>query len=250
MNQRKRRDHLFSDPGAMAPSVDKSWRDDFLVELRLLDVPGPQIGDALMTVETHVAESGESAQEAFGDARAYARELVPGVASTARQLSPVFVVGNLLGLIGLFVTSRAFQAWLEGGPVRVTVGDLVSAAVMLALMGLVMVFFDRLMRFVMDHPWWVFTLSFVGIGLLIALPTLFLRQELGAVHAGVLGLVGVVLVVVSSVIAYRSAAGDADEIVAPGQQPRGTHAGLVTALALPVATLAVLLITWIPTLFA
>lgn len=76
-----RGDGPFRDPGRIAPSGDKTWRDSFIIELRLLDVPGDRIGDELMTVETHVGESGESAPEAFGDPRAYARALEPRATS-------------------------------------------------------------------------------------------------------------------------------------------------------------------------
>lgn len=84
---------LVNDPGAMAPSVEKAWRDELITELRLLDVPGERIGDALMTVETHVRESGESAEEAFGEARAYARELAGREPARRWQVSAGMVLG-------------------------------------------------------------------------------------------------------------------------------------------------------------
>ena len=46
----------------VAPSVDRRWAEAFVVEQRLLDVPGAQIGDAFATVESHVHESGERAE--------------------------------------------------------------------------------------------------------------------------------------------------------------------------------------------
>ncbi|OLT23819.1 hypothetical protein BJF81_09565 [Ornithinimicrobium sp. CNJ-824] len=51
------------DPADLAPSVERAWADEFALEQRLLDVPGARIGDALVTVESHVAESGETARE-------------------------------------------------------------------------------------------------------------------------------------------------------------------------------------------
>src|SRR5690606_10241200 len=69
-----RRMSRLDDPGRIAPHLGKSWRDDFIIELRLLDVPGNKIGDALVTADTHVQESRETAEEAFGDAKTYARE--------------------------------------------------------------------------------------------------------------------------------------------------------------------------------
>jgi hypothetical protein len=58
-----------------APHVEEKWAEAFVIELRLLDIPGDALGDALAEVESHCAESGESAAEAFGDPVAYARSL-------------------------------------------------------------------------------------------------------------------------------------------------------------------------------
>lgn len=49
--------------------TDKQWLDEMIIELRLRNVRGPAIGDAVAAVETHCAESGESATEAFGHPR-------------------------------------------------------------------------------------------------------------------------------------------------------------------------------------
>lgn len=38
----------------------RTWCDDLVVELRLLDVPGPVIGDRLAEVETHCGATGET----------------------------------------------------------------------------------------------------------------------------------------------------------------------------------------------
>lgn len=105
------------------------------MELRLLDVRGDRIGDALMTVETHVAESGESAQEAFGDARAYARAIAPGSRPVRWPFAPALIVGILLGIIGLNLTTQAFGAWLDGERYALVLGDLLAAGLLLLLIG-------------------------------------------------------------------------------------------------------------------
>lgn len=251
-SQRRERDSRFADPGRIAPSVDKAWRDELILELRLLDVPGDGIGDALVTVESHVVESGESAQEAFGDARTYARELAPrrDGQQPARFLSPVFIVGNLLGLLGLFVTGRAFTAWLEGTAVSITVGDVVSTAVLLGTVLVITLRFERVARAIMDQPFWAWVIAIVLLGAAVAVPTLLLRDPLVDVPLWICAVVGVALLLLSSVMTFVDGRGDQDEIVAPGQEPSGTGTALLTALMLPAATLVVLLITWIPTLFA
>lgn len=251
-SRRRERDGHFADPGRIAPSVDKGWRDELILELRLLDVPGDRIGDALVTVESHVVESGESAQEAFGDARTYARELAPprDGQRPARFLSPVFIVGNLLGLLGLFVTARAFAAWLEGTSVSIAVGDVVSTAALLGVMLFITLRYDRVARVVMDQPFWALAIAFFVLGAAVAVPTLLLRAPLVEVPMWICAAVGVALLLISSVMAFVDGRGDQDEIVAPGQEPSGMSTALPTALILPVATLVVLLITWIPSLFA
>ncbi|MBX9246029.1 hypothetical protein ICW40_14580 [Actinotalea ferrariae] len=53
----------------------KDYRGELLLALRLRDVPGPRIAEALAEVESHVAETGEDPLEAFGPPRAYADQL-------------------------------------------------------------------------------------------------------------------------------------------------------------------------------
>jgi len=59
----------------LAPHVDEAWADSLLLELRLLGVAGDRIGEAVSEVESHCAESGQSAQEGFGDPVEYAHSL-------------------------------------------------------------------------------------------------------------------------------------------------------------------------------
>lgn len=52
------------------------WRDALVFHLRMDDVPGDRIGDILLEVESHLAESGETPEDAFGDPKAYAQSRV------------------------------------------------------------------------------------------------------------------------------------------------------------------------------
>lgn len=237
---------ILGDPGAIAPSVDKAWRDDFIIELRLLSVPGPSIGDALMTVETHVSESGESAQDAFGEPRAYAREIAPSAgAGRIRGITGWTVVGNIAGLVGMLASVRALTGWLEGGPIQLTVGDGVVLLLLLLLVTAVLRWASTLLRFVVEHRVAVAVLApllliggFVGVLLL-------LRQEWVEVGVLPVTLTAVVLLVLSVVAAWIDTPADGDEIVAPEQGPRPrTAARLVPALILPVMTLLLLGLTW------
>ncbi len=106
------------------------WRDDFVIALRLRDVPGRRIGDALALVDAHCTDSGEEPQEAFGDPVAYATQV-------ADQVRPVDLVSGMsplrAGLPGLAVL-LAVPALLSGvaglahsSVAEVSVGSLVGA---------------------------------------------------------------------------------------------------------------------------
>jgi len=53
----------------------ETYSNELLLALRLRDVPGPRIAEALAEVQSHVSETGEEALEAFGPPRVYADEL-------------------------------------------------------------------------------------------------------------------------------------------------------------------------------
>ncbi len=53
------------------------YTGDLLVALRLRDVPSERIGQIIAEVESHVADTGEDPQTAFGKAREYAKAVAP-----------------------------------------------------------------------------------------------------------------------------------------------------------------------------
>lgn len=247
-NKRATSKGIFVDPGTIAPSVDRDWRNDLILELRLLDVPGDRIGDALMTVEAHITESRESAPEAFGDARAYARDLTSGAEPQRWPVTPAVIAGAVVGVLSMLAITRAFSAWLAGGPVQVVLGDAVSLGVLVLLMLATIAMFTQVLRFVADHPWLTFAISFVGLGAIFAVPALLLRHPLLEAPSLTVGLVGLGLLAVSSMLIVVQTA-QHDEITAPGHSPSRTNGSLAAAMILPVVTLGMLLITWIPWLF-
>lgn len=245
MNQTR---SIFGDPGRIAPSVEKAWRDDFIVELRLLSAPGDRIGDALMTVETHVAESGESAQEAFGEAKAYAQEIAEatGAAGRGGTTGPATVVSTVLGLVGMLVTARAFGSWLDRGPVEVITGELVGLCVLLLLVSTL--FFTRTLRVIVDHPVLALLLPALLTGAFVGL-LLFLSEPLFAVSAVPLSAVGTLMLVVSTAVIWFDGREVVDQITAPAQTPVAVvRTRLVSALVMPLMT--VLVLAFIGTLHA
>jgi hypothetical protein len=118
---------------ALAPHVVKKWANSFVLELRMLDVEGRRIGAALSEVESHCSDSGQSAQEAFGDPVEYARSLqLPTLAPTPeppraalRSAAPIVVQ-----VLGMLLLSSSFAAWLQGQQLEITTGNLVKRASM------------------------------------------------------------------------------------------------------------------------
>jgi hypothetical protein len=124
---------------SLAPHVDSAWAVSFLLELRLLGVRGSHIGAALSEVESHCAESGGEAQEAFGGAPEYARNFgLPVVEDDSpgarlHSLRPIMVQAA-----GMFMLNWGFEVWLPGRPLGITAGHLVNVAVPFFGIGLLM----------------------------------------------------------------------------------------------------------------
>jgi hypothetical protein len=108
------------------------WRDAFLIQARLLDVPGAVIGEALAEIDAHCADSGQRPDEAFGDPVEYAKALAGGRPSghsgLRRRLSrgTPMAVAALSGLMGLLDGVDAIRHGTDG---VVTAGQLVFVVV-------------------------------------------------------------------------------------------------------------------------
>jgi len=146
------------------PGVDPDWADAFVMELRLADVPGRTIGDALVEVGSHCAESGETASEALGDPVPYARSLdLPG------QEPPELPVGGLVPwavqAVGLLLLTTSFPALRSGHPVDLTTGDLTVAGLLVASMAALGRWSTPVLRAVAIHPFltWLAMMGHVAV---------------------------------------------------------------------------------------
>lgn len=120
-----------------ARGIDDEWRDAFVLEARLLDLTGDQIGDALAVIEGHVAESGEGARDSFGDPVRYARDLAneaPQRTVGRGGLTARDVVGGLAGLLGLLLVAPATEAVLSRESIEITLGSVLVGAFAVLLM--------------------------------------------------------------------------------------------------------------------
>lgn len=116
--------------------TNDAWLEELTLELRMREVPGTAIGDALAQVRAHLAESGESAEEAFGTPEEYAAELnLP--ASADSRIEPRWmgrlVASNLLGLAALYLSTPTVVALRQGLGVGISWGMLSSLGVFAAV---------------------------------------------------------------------------------------------------------------------
>ncbi|GAA1390380.1 hypothetical protein GCM10009599_07000 [Luteococcus peritonei] len=104
-----------------------------MTELRLRDVRGDAIGDAVAEVESHCQEAGETPQEMFGDPRDYARRLAfPEQQMVTRSAGQwlALLAPMLLGGLGLLLAGPTGSALAAGRDVQVSWGELASLLLM------------------------------------------------------------------------------------------------------------------------
>ncbi|MDO5502063.1 MAG: hypothetical protein Q4G67_02705 [Actinomycetia bacterium] len=234
------------DDARLAPHLDAQWRDEFVLELRMLDIPGEVVGDALVVADSHVAESGRSAQEVFGDAKEYARATA---ASTSRRVdsSPDTwtIVGTVAGILGTVGAIGSVSAWLGDSAVTVTLGALAGLVLLLALAGAFLAWSDQALRFILDRP----VLAVVGFATLpiaaaVGLGVLF-QQPLFEMSAPILLGVSVVLLAVN-VSSSLVGGADEDRIVAPGESaPPTATVRLGSALLIPGVVAVICAVLWL-----
>lgn len=226
-----------------------AWLDEMTVELRLRNVRGTAIGDAVAAVEAHLAESGETPQEAFGDPRAYARslEFAPEeIVSTSRREWTRLLVPMGAGVLAVSFVEPLVRALHAGTDVSVMWGEL------LGLIGLVLVVIATLqiIRALLEHRF-AGILFFGGAFVILAMLPMLLPQVVFTLP--VLAVVAVVVVGLAwSVIGQRLQRGSLDDPLVDPRRPeqRGGAAAVATEWLFVIVALGVGLITWIPLLFA
>lgn len=150
----------------LAPHVEGLWAEELLVELRLQGVSGTMIGEALTEVESHCAESGERAEDAFGDATGYARSLgLPRSPDESATAVAAAVIPVVVQLVGMYATTDAFDAWVAGDELGFTTGMVLSTAIMLGVIASAVVFTERVLRFIVAHPVFAYFLSMAIVGM-------------------------------------------------------------------------------------
>lgn len=237
--QTPRRGQTGPERNVHTPHIDASWREAFVLEQRLADVPGDRIGDALATVDAHCAESGEDVHAAFGDPVGYARSLLADGGGPSSSIRPRTAVGLLLGLIGLVAVTRAVNAWVADPAVQVTVGDLVATGLALALTAAVVLRSGPVLAWMVRHQALVLVLPFAVLVALIV-PQVLLRDVVAEPSWLAVGAVGLVALTLQVVLTCADLARP-DPITDPRDgAPRRSSGGWIFAFIFPLLTVLVL----------
>lgn len=168
-----------------------SYVDQLVLELRARDVPGTRIGQVVAEVETHLAETGDDADDAFGPPGRYAEtiaaELRPAKA-TGRA-----VLGGYATVTGAGLVVGDLWHLIRGEPGQLVPGAILMAA-LIPLLSVVIV--NVMLR--ADRPAWPWiTITIIGC---TALPTaaVLLNKPVLLVYPAWLGLVtGAALLLIS-----------------------------------------------------
>lgn len=179
----------------MAPHVDPKWAATFTMELNIRQAAGEEIGAALAEVDSHCAESGESAQEAFGDPIEYASQLELSSQPVKKQHQMGIALPQMFQAAGMLGVLWALLPFARGEAVTLHAGELGLLVLCLATIAALAWQAQLVVRLVGRKP---VTAVILGAGILAAmiLTAALLRHPVAEVPAGgLLGFGGVILAV-------------------------------------------------------
>jgi hypothetical protein len=237
---------MSTDPHPLAPHVDSAWQNAFVAELRLRDVPGRAIGDALAEVEAHCADSGQDAGTAFGEPMAYAAqraEQLPTDRHPVRETATV--LAQTAGAMGVV---WSVPPWLNGEPLVMSGGAVASAVLALAAAVALALVGTPVLRWLLRARWWHVTLVGAPVGAVLWVVMAAAPDGEVRVPAAPVALLSLTLVALGVTALVRASA--TDDLRLPGERgPRPRSARrrslavtLAMALALPVLALLVALV--------
>lgn len=131
-------------PITVDPATTDGWLNRFAAELRLRGADGAQTGEALAEVEAHVADSGQTPQEAFGDPRAYAESVLPRERALDRRPVIGAILVGVAGYLGAGGVLSAATSW--GGEVPIRLGVPVAILVLAVTCWVIAQTFSTLVR--------------------------------------------------------------------------------------------------------
>src|SRR5690606_17919837 len=224
---------------------DPRWAEALLLELRLQGVAGARIGAVLAEVDAHVVDSGETAQEAFGDAVAYARSLdLPEDPAQSSSSIGRTVAASAVQTVGMLGTLWSLRSALDGTPLVLPAGMLlVLVAALAGFVGLWRAG-DRVLRAALAPPVLTGVANRVVTAALVAV-AVTLREPVATLPA-VPVLAGAALALVVGTVWNLREQGTGDPVVDPLDdvpEQRTDRTARWGALLLPVVTVVLGTIT-------
>lgn len=215
-------------------TLPKKWAIEFTMALRSRDVTGAAIGDALRQAEAFCADSGQSPDDAFGPADAYADSLTDLPTVSGGQTLTTRLAPNALGLFGLLLALPTFDAWRAGRAVEFPIGGLITLAVVLAAVAALLLQ-PRIYR---RRGSLLVLLSFAFLGATAA--QAFLRQPIGSLPVLPCAVVAAAALIGSGLWQMRVLDPDliVDPLAPPPRPSRGFY--LLTCWLMPIGTVLAL----------
>lgn len=116
------------------PHLSPKWVNEATLGLRSRGANGATIGDVLAVAEAHCADSGETAEEAFGPALKFAADYpISPTEEKGRLLSAQIrdAWPSLLGLVGMFLAFACVDDWGQARGIGIRAGVVLATAMIL-----------------------------------------------------------------------------------------------------------------------
>jgi hypothetical protein len=130
---------------------NEKWLEGLTIELRLLDVNGTRIGDAVGTAREFLADSGALAEESFGSARHYAAALGLPASKEATKRVLGAILRSGLGVLGLMALTQTVLPLTHQTDVTVGLGVLLITVVVLAIIPFLPRLFPTIIEATLSH---------------------------------------------------------------------------------------------------
>ena len=205
---------------------NEKWLEGLTIELRLLDVNGTRIGDAVATAREFLADSGALAEESFGSARHYAAELsLPATADAAKGVWGATLRSGL-GLLGLMALTQTVVPLTHQTDVTVGLGVLLITVVVLAISAFLPRLLPTIVR-ILPHGKVKAFVAGAAAGLAVTLVLVLISlwsadRIVFSVPALPVFIVAVVLLIAPPLWAQFQHSDQVDPIVPPGSASAGT----------------------------
>ncbi|PQZ89027.1 hypothetical protein CQ018_15860 [Arthrobacter sp. MYb227] len=234
----------------MKTKQDRKWLEALTLELRIHNIPGVKIGDTLATVKEHLADSGESAQVAFGSPAEYATHIAASTTTQNVSLKGT-ITRSAVGLIAFLAFTQATVPWVAGEALRLGVAQVAWLALPVVAALSVPLLFDKLLR-----NFWILAAligTAVSGGVLAAFsaPRTSAEAWLSVAPLPVLLITASIMVIVSFIDTIATAKDGDDSIIDPLRSQRNAQktrafsvaSNILVSWIFPIAALALLVLS-------